>query len=65
MVVEVVSLGDHPIDRARRDRFPALRRDRLHGERGLRLSPDQRPWQLPLLLSVRFLRGGSKRWKSG
>jgi hypothetical protein len=32
---------------------------------GLRLSPDQRPWQLPLRVSVRLLRGGSKRWRSG
>ena len=29
MVVEAISVGDHPIDCARRDRFPALRRDRL------------------------------------
>ena len=29
IVFEVVSLGDPPMDRARRDRFPALRRDRV------------------------------------
>ena len=29
-VTEVVTLGIHPIDRLRRDRFPALPRDRLH-----------------------------------
>ena len=34
----------------------------VHGRRGLRLSPDQRPWQLPLRVRVRLLRGGGNRW---
>jgi hypothetical protein len=52
---------------------PVVRRERdtradvvvVHGRRGPRLSPDQRPWQLPLRASVLLLRGGGKRWRRG